>query len=236
MKPRATAARRLPARREPQVNLTEYVYDAIHVAIQDGVLQPGQRVREIELGEWLKVSRTPVREALGRLQSEGIIESKAGGLAVTSFDLRAVAELYEVRQTLEGSAAAAAARNADATELALLQELVQKQRQSAADPQAQSRLNKAFHDQLYRASHNRFLLRSLQGLHRSLVLLGPTTLMTPERIAAAIAEHAELIAAVVARDPALAEELTRKHVRAGYEARVQAMKLQLHSTADALAA
>jgi DNA-binding GntR family transcriptional regulator len=219
--------------REPQANLTDIVYEALHGAIQDGTYKPGQRIREIELGEWLQVSRTPVREALRRLQSEGIIESKAGGLAVTSFDLRAVAELYEVRQTLEGSAAALAARNADSTELALLQSLVDAQRQSPNDPHAQARINKSFHAQLYQAAHNRFLLKSLQGLHHSLVLLGPTTLMTPERIAAAIQEHAEVVAAIIARDPVRAEEVTRKHIRAGYEARVSEMANQLQSSNDA---
>lgn len=228
------ATRHRSVKRGPQVNLTDFVYDTIHAAIQDGTLQPAQRVREIELGEWLQVSRTPVREALRRLQSEGIIEPKAGGLAVTSFDLRAVSELYEVRQTLEGSAAALAARNADATELALLQGLVEAQRQSVDDPQAQARINKTFHTQLYQAAHNRFLLKSLQGLHHSLVLLGPTTLMTTDRIAAAIGEHAELVAAIVARDATRAEELTRKHIRAGYEARVKGMTHQLH-TPDARA-
>lgn len=217
---------------EPRANLTDVVYDALHAAIQDGTFQPGQRVREIELGEWLQVSRTPVREALRRLQSEGIIESKAGGLAVTSFDLRAVAELYEVRQTLEGSAAASAARNADATELALLKSLVDAQRQCPNDPHAQARINKSFHDQLYRAAHNRFLLKALQGLHHSLVLLGPTTLMTPQRIAAAIEEHSEVVAAITARDSARAEEVTRNHIRAGYASRVSAMAQQLQTSND----
>jgi DNA-binding GntR family transcriptional regulator len=220
-------------KREPQVNLTDYVYEKIHAAIQDGTFEPGHRIREIELGDWLQVSRTPVREALRRLQSEGVLESKAGGLAVTSFDLRAVAELYEVRQTLEGSAAALAARNADPTELALLQGIVDKQRQCADDPHAQFRLNKAFHAQLYAAAHNRFLMKSLQGLHHSLVLLGPTTLMTPDRIAAAIEEHSQVVAAIVARDTKRAEELTRTHILAGYAARVASMTHDLHAAADA---
>lgn len=215
------------------MNLANVVYDAVHAAIQDGTFVPGQRIREIELGKWLQVSRTPVREALRRLQSEGIIESKAGGLAVTSFDLRAVAELYEVRQSLEGSAAALAARNADPTQRALLQSLVEAQKQCVDDPQAQVRLNKSFHDQIYQAAHNRFLLKSLQGLRHSVVLLGRTTLMTRERAAAAIEEHAELVAAIVANDSARAEEIARRHIRAGYDERVRSMAHQLQAASDA---
>jgi DNA-binding GntR family transcriptional regulator len=144
------------------------------------------------------VSRTPVREAFRRLQSEGIIEPKDGGLRVTSFDMRAVAELYDVRQTLEGSAAALAARWADSTELALLLSL----------------------------------LKALQAQRDALVLLGPSTLLTPERTAAAHAEHVEIIAAIVAHDAPRAEAAARQHIRAGYEARVRAMAEQLQENAE----
>ena len=212
-----------------RLNLTEVVYDALHKAIQEGTYKPGQRVRENDVSDWLRVSRTPVREALRRLQADGLIEPKEGGLAVTSFDRRAVAELYAVRETLEGAAAALAARNADPTELALLQRMLEAQRNCPDDLSAQARLNKNFHEQLYQAAHNRFLLKALQVLRDSLVLLGPTTLMTPDRIAAAIEEHAEVVAAIVARDAPRAEAATRKHIRAGYEARVQAMADQLES-------
>jgi DNA-binding GntR family transcriptional regulator len=227
---KSTAARRGVTRRETGANLTDVVYDAVHGAIQAGTLKPGERVREIEVSAWLKVSRTPVREALRRLRSEGIIEPKAGGLAVTSFDMRAVAELYDVRQTLEGAAAALAAVNADPTELALLQRTLDAQRQCLADPNAQARINKSFHAQVYQAAHNRFLLKALQVLRDSLVLLGPTTLMTPARIKAALSEHAEVVAAIVARDPKRAEEVTRKHIRSGYQERVRAMADHLQAS------
>jgi len=212
-------------------NLTDVVYGSLHQAIQDGILKPGQRVRETEVGEWLKVSRTPVREALRRLQSEGIIESREGGLAVTSYDMRAVAELYDVRQILEGAAAALAARCADPTELALLQSMLVAERQCPADAQAQARLNKNFHEQLYRAAHNRFLLKALQAQRDALVLLGATTLMTPERIAAAHIEHGEIVAAILAHDAPRAEAAARAHIRAGYESRVRAMADQLQDSA-----
>jgi DNA-binding GntR family transcriptional regulator len=215
-----------------RLNLTDVVYEALHEAIQAGTFMPGRRVREIEVSDWLQVSRTPVREALRRLQSEGMIEPKEGGLAVTSFDMRAVAELYDVRQTLEGAAAALAARNADSTERALLQRMLDTQRQYPNDAAAQARLNKIFHAHLYQAAHNRFLLKALQVLHDSLVLLGPTTLMTPERIKAAIAEHAEVVAAIVAQDAPRAEAMTRNHIRAGYQARVRAMADLLQASSD----
>lgn len=204
--------------------LAERAYGAIREAIQDGRLGPGQRVPELDLSAWLAVSRTPVREALRRLQSEGMVEhAPGGGLAVVQHDLRAVAELYDLRESLEGTAAALAARGADATEIRLLQAMVEGQRQLAPDPQAHARENILFHQHIYRAAHNRFLLQSLQSLHDAVALLGRTTFAAPGRIVEALAEHQAIVAAIANHDPAQAEALARRHVRRGYELRLSNM-------------
>lgn len=216
----------------PQRSLGEAAYCTLRDAIQDGVLKPGQRIREIDISDWLKVSRTPVREALRHLQSEGMIEPKAGGLAVVSLDLRAIAELYDIRESLEGTAAALAARHADPTEIALLQSMIEAHRQWPSDARAQAHHNKSFHEQLYRAAHNRFLLKSLQGLRDSMVLLGPTTLALPARADAAWAEHAEIVAAIAAQEPVRAEAAAHSHIRAGYKERVRAMAESMRETAQ----
>lgn len=206
----------------PQRSLAQAAYDALRAAIQNGRLAPGQRIVEADIGQGLKVSRTPVREALRQLQSEGMIEPKAGGLAVVSLDLRAISELYAIRETLEGAAAALAARHADPTEIAMLQSMIAAHRESTADARAQAHHNHVFHEQLYHAAHNRFLLKSTQTLRDSLVLLGPTTLALPAR-ATAWAEHEEIVAAIATHDPVAAEAAARRHIRAGYEERVRAM-------------
>ena len=211
------------AEQTPQRSLTETAYRALRDAIQDGVLNPGQRIREIDLSDWLKVSRTPVREALRHLQSEGMIERTADGLAVVSLDLSAIAELYDLRESLEGTAAALAARHADPTEITVLQSLIEGHRQGPSDARAQTQQNTLFHVQLYRAAHNRFLLKSLQGLRDSLVLLGPTTLALPARADVAWTEHEEIVAAIASHDPVRAEAAARSHIRAGYKERVRAL-------------
>ena len=201
--------------------LAERAYGAIREAIQDGRLTPGQRMPEIDLSTWLKVSRTPVREALRRLQSEGMLQpAPGGGLSVAQHDLRAVGELYDVRESLEGTAASLAARGADATEIRVLHAMLDSQRTLVDDPQAHARLNTIFHQHIYRAAHNRFLLQNLQSLHDSLALLGRTTFAAPGRIAEALAEHQAIVAAIAARDERLAEALARRHVRRGYELRL----------------
>jgi DNA-binding GntR family transcriptional regulator len=207
----------------PQRTLAEVAYNALRDAIQDGVLKPGQRIREIDISDWLNVSRTPVREALRHLQAEGMIEPKAGGLAVVSLDLRAVAELYDIRGSLEGTAAALAAVHADPTEIALLESVIESHRHWPSDARSQSQHNKTFHAHLWRAAHNRFLLKAVQGLLDSQALLGATTLALPARAEAAWAEHAAIVAAIAAHDPVRAEQAARNHIRAGYRERVRSM-------------
>lgn len=216
-----------------QLNLAQSAYESLRDAIQGGAISPGQRIREKELSDWLKVSRTPVREALRRLQSEGMIEARGGGLAVVSLDMRAVTELYDLRETLEGTAASLAARHADPTEIALLHAMIEAQRASPHDARALIVHNRNFHEQIYRAAHNRFLLRTLIGLRDAQVLLGTTTLAQPERADHALSEHAEILAAIEARNSAAAEEAARRHIRAGYKERVRAMTAEVREAAQA---
>ena len=115
------------------------------------------------------------------------------------------------------------ARFADATEVHMLQAMLDSHRQLPDDPKVHARENTLFHEQIYRAAHNRFLLKSLQDLHDSVVLLGRTTFAAPGRIAEALEEHQAIVAAIARRDEAEAEELARRHVRRGYELRLSAM-------------
>jgi DNA-binding GntR family transcriptional regulator len=204
--------------------LPERAYTAIRDAIQDNTLGSGRRVPELELCAWLKMSRTPVREALRRLQSEGMLEhGQGGGLSVVRLDLRAVTELYDLRESLEGTAASLAARGADATEIRVLQATVEAHRRLPDDPKVHARENTLFHQQIYRAAHNRFLLKSLQNLHDSVALLGRTTFAAPGRILESINEHQAIVDAIVRRDEAQAEVHARQHVRRGYELRIEAL-------------
>lgn len=216
----------LPGAASPRASggLAEQAYRAIRNAIQEGQLEAGQRVLELELCTWLKVSRTPIREAMRRLQSDGmLVHAPGGGLSVAQHDLRAVAELYDVRERLEGTAAALCARSADSTEIHMLQAMLDSHRQLPDDPKVHARENTIFHEQLYRAAHNRFLIKSLQDLHDSVVLLGRTTFAAPGRIAEALAEHQAIVDAIARRDEAAAEAQARHHVRRGYELRLSAM-------------
>ena len=202
--------------------ILEHAYEALLNAIRQGDLRPGQRLLETEICTWLRISRTPVREALRRLQAQGLLEHQpGGGVTVSLHDFRAVAELYVFREILEGSAARLAAKNAEQTEIDLLTALVQIQQELPDDPKIHERENKIFHKHLYQAAHNQFLLKSLQSLHESVSLLGRTTLSVPGRIETSVREHQEIVSAISARTPERADDLARQHIRSSYQARVR---------------
>jgi DNA-binding GntR family transcriptional regulator len=188
-------------------------YKRLLQAIDMGEFPPGARLIETELAERLGVSRTPVRQALGRLEAQGIAaRDPRGGLAVAALDYDQLGELFEVREMAEALAGRLAARHASPTEIGLLQDMVELDRTRSDDPGALARSNKAFHLQLHRASHNRYLIQTLEGMHRSLALVAGSSLAAPGRGAESIDEHAAIVAAVAARDEDAAEAAARRHI------------------------
>src|SRR5215475_2023801 len=108
------------------VALGEAVFRSLCEALQAGSYRAGDRLREEEVAQRLKVSRTPVREALGRLAARGFVEPAGGrGLIVRSLDISEVLELYAMREILEGTAARLAAEHASQTEIDALRDLDQ---------------------------------------------------------------------------------------------------------------
>lgn len=201
------------------------VYNQLRQRLMDGELRPGQRLREIELSEQLGVSRTPVREAIKRLESEGFASYvPSRGAVVAELTSEQTAELYAVREVLEGSAAGFAAVHASPSELRILEDMLQAQADlGPADPELLSRHNRQFHQMLYRMAHNRYLLDIVSKAHDYMLLLRKTTYLDPGRPATALAEHREIVEAIAARDPRRAEEAARAHLR---EAQRIRMKLQ----------
>src|SRR3954467_2886010 len=106
-------------------SLGELAYLKLHAAIQAGTFEPGKRMMETEVADWLKMSRTPARDAMRRLENEGLlVHEPRQGLVIARLDHSAVMELYAMREVLEGTAARLAARHASEFEVAQLLELV----------------------------------------------------------------------------------------------------------------
>jgi len=219
--PDASSAKRLG---QSAHSRSEQAYRYVRQAILSGELAPGTRLREIELAGLLGLSRTPVREALGRLESEGLVVNESGrGLVVTELDQSMISELYVMREVLEGTAARLAARHASDVEISALREIADRDAQWIDQPELLAANNRFFHETLYRCAHNRYLLKTLNSLQESLSLLGPTTLAVPGRAQSSSREHQEMVAALERRDPDLAEQITREHIRAAYKARLTRM-------------
>ena len=201
---------------------SEHAYRRLRTAIQDGSLKPGQRVMEIEIAEWLNVSRTPVRDAIRRLEGEGMLAHEPrNGLVVAKLDRQAVMELYVMREVLEGTAARLCARHASDMEVLELEQLVKRERELQGDYEALARHNRGFHEAVHRGAHNRYLEKSLYAVTDSMGLLGKSQMLMPHRARTALAEHTELAKAIKERNAEAAEQAARRHVRAAQSERMK---------------
>ena len=203
-------------------SLSERAYQRLRTAIATGELKPGQRVMEVEVAEWLQMSRTPVREALRRLESGGMLAVEPRtGLVVASISRQAMLELYVMREVLEGTAARLCARHASDFEIMELEELVKREAQLQGNFDTLARHNRLFHDSIHRGAHNRYLEKSLAAVNDSMCLLGPSQMLIPARAQAAKAEHAELVKYIKKRDADAAEAAARRHVRSAQQQRLK---------------
>ncbi len=207
---------------EPR-SLGRNVYDAIVSAIRDGIYRPGSALREEEVAARLNVSRTPVREALGKLQEKGLLEAAPGrGLAVAVLSTAQIFELYAIREELEGIVARYAVHHATPAEIANL-ERINALFSTVDDPVSAARLNREFHARLYDAARNRYLRQAVEDLHETIALLSDTTFSHPGRIAVAAEEHERLLDAMRRRNAADAERHAIDHIR-------EALKIRLMIT------
>lgn len=197
-------------------------YALILHAIDDGEMRPGDRLVESELAERFGVSRTPVREALQRLETQGLLRREGRSLIVASLDHGQLADLYAVREQLEGLAARLAARHAAPEEVRVLRRLLAEDRAMLGDPEALARANRRFHAQIHLASHNKFLMAQLDLVHRSMALVAGTSLAADGRGARALAEHEAIVEAIERREEDAAEAALRAHISAAFETRLRA--------------
>ncbi len=197
-------------------------YTLILDSIERGDYNPGSRLVESELAERLGVSRTPVREALQRLETQGMLTRDGRSLIVASLDHNQLAELYTVRSELEGLAARLAARHATEEEVRVLRAMVDDDRKLlGGDPRALSRANKRFHKLIHLASHNRFLVQQLDLVHRAMALMATTSFAAEGRDEVALAEHDQIVRAIETGDGDAAFAALKSHISKAYETRLR---------------
>lgn len=200
---------------------TKDAYQLILHAIDIGTYRPGDRLVESELADRFGVSRTPIREALQRLETQSLLSRDGRSLIVASLDHNQLAELYVVRSELEGLAARLAARHATEEEMRLLKDMVAEDRSLIDDPTALARTNRRFHRQVHLASHNRYLVQQLDLVYRSMALMASTSLSAKGRSETAVNEHSAIVEAIAKRDGDAAYDQLKAHISRAFEARLR---------------
>jgi DNA-binding GntR family transcriptional regulator len=195
--------------------LVDDATQALREAILDGRLPAGGRLRQTDLAEQLRISRTPIREALGRLQQEGLVDLlPRGGVRVVLLDLEQAVELYELREALDGLAARLAASRIEPGRLATCERAIERMARSVERPNASHwfAAHVLFHEEIFRAAANRRLQRLIPLVRLSIRQFHPLLLRTERRLETAYREHRRIFEAVAAHDAEAAEREARAHI------------------------
>jgi len=201
----------------------ELVYEALLSQIRSGHFQAGDRLREEEVAERLKFSRTPIREALRRLENDGIVEHRPRvGAVIRSLSRTEMVELYEMRIVLERTAAQMAAKHGADAEFDALDALNDEIDAARETPSRAASLNQDFHRGLYHAGRNRFLLDASRALNNALLILGPTTYTDAGRLDVVVNDHRAIIAGLRAGDPDAAAKAAEAHLQTSLRHRLKA--------------
>lgn len=218
----------MKTKRASNVSLGDVAYQAIRDAIASNTMKPGDRLSEYMVAEWLKISRTPAREGLRRLESEGLLTSHPRrGLVVATLDESAVHELYAAREVLESTVAGMAARFATDAEISSLQHMVESEAAMADVPERMFEHNLEFHRLVAQAARNRYLVKFLQSLsdtisaHRRV-----STLTSPKRRAEVLKDHRDLVEAIARHDEEAARAVALRHIRGALSARLSVQRRQ----------
>jgi DNA-binding GntR family transcriptional regulator len=194
--------------------------DRAYAALRDDILEwrllPGAVLAEVEQATRLGVSRTPLREALSRLSADGLVEAQAGrGLVVAATSVESVVDLFDVREALETKAAALAAARRDPAVFEALREEFRAAGDLLADPSRHRYydLVRRFEEAVDAAVGNAYLVAELRGLRTHLTRIRRLSHDNPERLAAAAAEHALIVDAILDGDADLARSATTVHLR-----------------------
>lgn len=215
---------------------TKDAYSLILEAIDSHIYKPGDRLVESELAERFGVSRTPIREALQRLETQSLLTRDGRSLIVASLDHSQLSELYVVRGELEGLAARLAARHATPEEVKVLRDMLEEDKKLIGDPEGLSRANRRFHKQIHLASHNRYLVQQLDLVHRSMALMATTSLAAQGRGEKALEEHAAIVDAIAARDGDRAAQALKDHLSIAFEVRLKEEAGAVETSDDAAGA
>jgi DNA-binding GntR family transcriptional regulator len=200
------------------------VYGRLREEIVSGAIVPGSPLREIALAERYGVSRTPVREALRRLEQDRLLVPGSRGMEVRAIDPHEVVQIYDLRVLLEAEAAGQAAHARRTADLLRLEGLLSRDR-GLTDPDDPTRIrtNLEFHAAIWQATHNAVLVDLLERLTTHLVH-APHSTLAGDRWRHALDEHAHILEAIRAGDEGAARELAGGHMNTAREIRLRLLR------------
>ena len=198
-------------------NLRDQTYDIIKNMIILREIEPGKKINEEHIANEIQVSRTPIREALCRLENEGIVKIiPRRGAFVSDLTETNVKEILLIREVLEGLVVRLAVENMDAKTLEKLRKAIEKVSTIPEDDRDlinYTRSEVDFHSILLSASNNQMLKNMMEMVNAHLQIIRLRTVVIPERAQKTVKEHQQILKAIEKGDTDSAEALMRKHVR-----------------------
>jgi DNA-binding GntR family transcriptional regulator len=200
------------------VRAVDRVVATLRAGMFDGTLSPGDRIAEVEVAERLGVSRTPVREAIGRLAAEGLLDLQPNrGARVVSWSPEQLAEIFDLRLQLETRAARLAAAQISADQIGELHELAEQMMRVGKpgrhqDIPALHAANRRFHDLLVGAAGRPTLTAALSTAIHTAVIRHNFEIYDDASMLRSLHHHQEIVAALRARDGDWAEAVMRSHL------------------------
>ena len=221
--------RLVPIKLDGYKPLRDVVFETLRDAIITQVLKPGERLMEIQLADEMGVSRTPVREAIRKLELEGLVVMvPRKGAYVAGVSMKDIHEVYEVRSALEMLAVTLAAERITEEELDALERQVlrESEEEKADDGDLDSiiYIDSSFHDIIYLAAHNQRLVQFINILQEQLQRFRAASLSKPGRSKTALEEHKKIVEALSERNGDLASKLARDHIENAENAMISQME------------
>ncbi len=218
--------RLIPIKLDGYKPLRDIVFETLREAIINQTLKPGERLMEIQLAEEMGVSRTPVREAIRKLELEGLVVMvPRKGAYVAGISMKDIHEVYELRSALEALAASLAAVRITDEELEEMERQMVREAKETEENNLQGivSIDTTFHDLLYQAAHNQRLGQFINILQEQVQRFRAATLSRPGRSKYALEEHKKIVEALANKDAKLAAKLATEHIENAENAMIFAM-------------
>lgn len=201
------------------ISLADQVFEHLETDILSGKYSKGETLTESKLSVELGVSRTPIREALRRLEQEHLIEEAPKGVVVVGISEKDLDDIFAIRLKLEGAVAAMAAKNYTEEQLAIVREALEFQEfyLNKNDPDRIKTMDSRFHETIYKMSGSTVFYDVLEPLHKKILKYRRASVSNTCRAEASVAEHRAIYEALNARDSELASELITEHLNNAYE-------------------